>query len=93
MKNIIKKPIITEKATTSQDKFNRYTFAVCLSANKYVIKNEIENAYNVKVLDVKTSVLPGKIKRYGKSIKKTSKVKKAFVTIESGQEIKFFTGV
>mgnify|MGYP001310433542 CR=1 FL=1 len=93
MKNLILKPLITEKATSSQDKYNRYSFIVSLSANKSALKREIENLYNVKVLNVKTSIMPGKVKRFGKSIKKTSKTKKAFVTVEAGQEIKFFTGV
>ena len=93
MKNIIIKPLITEKATLAQEKHNRYTFLVNLNAGKIVIKNEIENMYNVKVLSIKTSILPGKVKRVGKSLKKSSKAKRAFVTLESGQEIKFFTGV
>ena len=93
MKSIILKPLITEKATLAQEKHNRYSFIVDLKANKNVLRNEIETAYNVKVVDIKTSILPGKVKRVGKSIKKTSKTKKAFVTLEAGQEIKYFTGV
>ena len=93
MKNLILKPLITEKATSSQERYNRYSFIVSLGANKNALKQEIENLYNVKVLNVKTSIMPGKVKRLGKSIKKTSKTKKAFVTVEAGQEIKFFTGV
>lgn len=93
MKSIILKPLITEKATLAQEKHNRYSFIVDLKANKNVLRNEIETTYNVKVVDIKTSILPGKVKRVGKSIKKTSKTKKAFVTLEAGQEIKYFTGV
>jgi large subunit ribosomal protein L23 len=66
---------------------------VSLDANKNMIKAEVENLYNVKVLNVKTSILPGKVKRVGKSVKKTSKTKKALVTLAAGQEVKFFTGV
>jgi len=93
MRNLIIKPLITEKATVAQEKHNRYSFLVDLKSNKHSLKNEIENFYNVKVLDIKTSILPGKVKRVGKSIKKSSKTKKAFVTLAAGQEIKFFTGV
>tara|TARA_B100000886_G_C20156462_1_gene380241 strand:+ start:287 stop:568 length:282 start_codon:yes stop_codon:yes gene_type:complete len=93
MNKIIKKPLITEKATAAQEKFNRYSFIVDLKANKNMIKSEIENIYNVKIVDIKTSILPGKSKRFGKSVKKTSKHKKASVVLERGQEIKFFTGV
>ena len=93
MKNIIIKPLITEKATLAQEKHNRYSFVVNLKSNKNILKNEIETLYNVKVVSIKTSILPGKVKRVGKSVKKTSKIKKAFVTLDAGQEIKFFTGV
>lgn len=93
MKSIILKPLITEKATLAQEKHNRYSFIVDLKANKNVLRNEIETIYNVKVVDIKTSILPGKVKRVGKSIKKSSRTKKAFVTLEAGQEIKYFTGV
>ena len=93
MKNIIIKPLITEKATVAQEKFNRYSFLVNLKANKNILKTEIEHLYNVKVINIKTTILPGKVKRVGKSIKKTSMTKKAYVTIEAGQEIKYFTGV
>ena len=93
MKKIIIKPLITEKATLAQEKFNRYSFVVDSGANKYVIKSQIESTYNVKVTNIKTVVMPGKVKRVGKSTKKTSQFKKAFVTVESGQEIKYFTGV
>jgi large subunit ribosomal protein L23 len=93
MKSIIIKPLITEKATVIQERSNRYSFMVSLDANKNMIKAEVENLYNVKVLNVKTSILPGKVKRVGKSVKKTSKTKKALVTLAAGQEVKFFTGV
>jgi large subunit ribosomal protein L23 len=49
--------------------------------------------YDVKVLNVKTSILPGKQKKSGKSTVKTSKTKKAFVQVEEGQKIEFFKGV
>ena len=93
MKNLIIKPLITEKATVAQEKYNRYSFLVDLKSNKNSLRNEIEGLYNVKVINIKTSILPGKVKRVGKSIKKSSKTKKAFVTLSAGQEIKFFTGV
>lgn len=93
MKSIIVKPLITEKATLIQERSNRYSFIVSLEASKNMIKSEVEKFYNVKVLNVKTSILPGKVKRLGKSIKKTSKTKKALVTLAAGQEVKFFTGV
>ena len=93
MKKILLKPLITEKVTAAQEKYNKYAFKVARTASKGQVRSEIESFYNVKVLSVKTAILPGKTKRMGKSVKKTSSFKKAFVTLEAGQEIKLFTGV
>jgi large subunit ribosomal protein L23 len=93
LEEIIKKPLITEKASFSTEKFNRYGFIVNNKANKNQIKNAVEKLYDVKVLNIKTNIAPGKIKRSGKGVKKTGKIKKAFVQLEQGQKIEFFKGV
>ena len=49
--------------------------------------------FDVKVLNVKTSVTPGKLKRAGRKIKKTPSWKRAYVQIEQGQKIEFFKGI
>ena len=93
--NIIIKPLITEKASIDTEKSNRYGFKVHLKANKYQIKQAVEKLYDVKVLDVKTNIVPGKNKRTGKTglTKKTPHTKKAFVRLTEGQRIEFFKGV
>lgn len=90
---IIIKPLLTEKTAVVTEKTNRYSFMVNLKSNKDQIKNAIEKRFDVKVLNVKTSVLPGKVKRAGKGLKKTSKTKKAYVQIEKGQKIEFFKDI
>lgn len=93
IEEILVKPLITEKVSKGTEKYNRFAFVVNLKANKNQIKSAVEHLYDVKVLNVKTSIAPGKIKRAGKSTKKTSKVKKAFIQLEEGQRIEFFKGV
>ena len=93
IEQIIEKPLITEKASLISEKNNRYGFKVALRANKNQIKQAVESLYDVKVLNVKTNILPGKVKRVGKGTKKTSSFKKAFVQVEEGQKIEFFKGV
>lgn len=93
LQEIIIKPLITEKSSVATEKFNRFGFQVALKANKNQVKLAVEKLYDVKVLDVKTSILPGKTKRIGKGVKKTPKTKKAFVTLKEGQKIEFFKGV
>ena len=93
LENVILKPLITEKATVMADNYNRYTFLVQLKSNKNQIKRAVEELYDVKVLNVKTIINAGKVKRIGRFIKKTSKSKKAFVQLKEGNKIKLFDGV
>lgn len=93
LEDVIKRPLITEKSSVQTDKFNRFAFVVDLKASKHQIKNAVEKLYDVKVLNVKTNITPGKLKRAGKAVKKTSKIKKAFVQLAEGQKIEFFKGV
>ncbi|MBD5193206.1 MAG: 50S ribosomal protein L23 [Bacteroides sp.] len=91
------KPIVTEKATKLTDKLNRYTFRVSPEANKYQIKQLIEDIYGVKVVEVNTMVVRGKNKsRWTKSgllRGKTSAYKKAVVAVEEGQTIDFYSNI
>lgn len=93
IEEILIKPLITEKASFTSEKFNRYGFQVQLKANKNQIRQAVESLYDVKVLAVKTSICPGKQKRAGNRVIKTSKVKKAYVQLSEGQKIEFFKGV
>ncbi len=91
--NILVKPILTEKTTQATEAYNTYAFVVGLKANKNQIKQAVEGLFDVKVQDVRTSVLPGRVKRAGKSVKKTQSSKKAFVTIAKDQKIELFKGI
>jgi large subunit ribosomal protein L23 len=93
IQDVLLKPLITEKASSASDKFNRFGFLVALDANKNQIKSAVEKLYDVKVLNIKTCINPGKLVRAGKSVKKTPKSKKAFVQLKDGQKIEFFKGV
>ena len=93
LENILKRPLLTEKSTLETERNNRFGFYVDLKANKNQIKKAVESLYDVKVLNVKTSILPGKLKRVGRSVAKSSKRKKASVQLEEGQKIEFFKGI
>jgi large subunit ribosomal protein L23 len=68
LSEVLVKPILTEKANAQQDKFRRYAFRVAKKANKLEIKKAVEQFYGVNVIDVTTSVSPGKNKvRYTKA--------------------------
>lgn len=93
LNEIILKPLITEKVSLGSETFNRYGFVVDKKANKNQIKKAIESFYDVKVVAVRTAVVPGKTKRTSKAYKKLSSYKKAIVDLASGQKIEFFKGI
>ena len=95
--NIMIKPIVTEKATALSEKLNRYTFCVSPDANKYQIKNLVEELYGVKVTSVNTMNYEGKRKqRYTQAglIRGTKpSFKKAIVTRAEGETIDFYSNI
>jgi large subunit ribosomal protein L23 len=87
IKNIIKKPIVTEKASILKEKSNKYTFVVDKGANKFQIKQAVESLFNVRVESVHTANYAGKRKRIGGHSGFKSDWKKAIVKLSQGQEI------
>lgn len=94
---IIIKPIISEKLTNLGESYSRYGFRVVPTANKLEIKKAVEELYGVKVLSVNTAIVEGKAKtRYTKSgilSGRNSSYKKAYVTLEKGQVIDFYSNI
>lgn len=91
--HIIKRPVITEKSSYIKDVGNYVAFEVDKRANKVQIKRAIEDLFKVKVVDVKTIVMPGKEKRLGRSVGRVPSWKKALVKLKEGEKIEFFEGV
>ena len=87
---VIRRPIISEKSTALAEVAGRYAFEVALKANKQEIKDAVQRLFNVKVRDVRTMVMHGKVKRVGRFETKRSNWKKALVTLVEGQKIDFF---
>jgi len=88
MFNIIRSPIITEKATMLSEK-GQVVFRVSSDATKPEIKAAVEGLFGVKVLGVNTLVQKGKRKMFRGRPGQRSDVKKAFVTLAEGQSIDF----
>ncbi|QNT77324.1 50S ribosomal protein L23 [Entomobacter blattae] len=86
MFDIIRAPLITEKATALSEK-NQVVFRVAPYATKPQIKVAVETLFNVKVLNVNTLVLKGKTKRFKGIPGRRSDTKKAFVHLAEGQSI------
>jgi len=88
--SIIKKPHVTEKTSLGSDTSNTVAIVVDRDANKIEIKQAVESLFKVKVDDVRTVNVAGKLKRVGKNFGKRSNWKKAYVTLQKGQSIDFF---
>jgi len=92
-RDIIIRPIITEKSTDLMSSQNKYTFQVDLRANKTQIKQAVEELFKVKVRKVNTSRVRGKLRRMGMNQGRKPDWKKAVVTLEPGHTIEVFEGL
>jgi large subunit ribosomal protein L23 len=90
---IIKRPLTTEKTNIQKDAANQVSFEVDRGANRVEIKRAVENIFNVRVADVKTMNIKGKVKRRGRILGKRKDWKKAVVKLMPGERIDFFEGV
>jgi large subunit ribosomal protein L23 len=95
--SILIKPIITEKATLSSERLNKYTFLVNPKANKVEIKKAVEAAYSVTVDNVRTQNYgPERKMRFTKTgvqKGKTNATKKAIVQVAEGDAIDFYSNL
>lgn len=87
--SVLKAPHISEKATLVAEKGNQFVFKVAKDATKAEIKAAVEELWEVKVKSVKTLVVKGKSKRFGRSMGKRSDWKKAYVSLQDGFDIDF----
>jgi large subunit ribosomal protein L23 len=92
MYEIIRSPMITEKATLLSE-HNQVSFRVPLDASKPEIKAAVEKLFEVKVTAVNTSRQKGKVKRFRGVVGKRADTKKAIVTLAEGNSIEVTTGV
>ena len=90
--DIIRRPIITEKATMASEN-NAVVFEVAIDATKPEIKAAVEGLFNVRVKAVNTVVAKGKVKRFRGKPGKRRDQKKAYVTLAEGNTIDVTTGL
>ncbi|MCZ6536045.1 MAG: 50S ribosomal protein L23 [Dehalococcoidia bacterium] len=92
LQQVLVKPIITEKSTLLQEN-GKYVFHVAPRANKIMIKEAVQKAFGVTVIDVNICKVRGKEKRYGPRLIRTPDVKKAIVTLLAGDRIQLIEGL
>ncbi len=88
-KEIVLKPVVSEKSYSLANESNKYVFFVDSGVNKIEIKNAVEKKYKVKVLSVNIVIKHGKMVRDWKSNKSSRKSdkRKAIVTLKKGDKI------
>ncbi len=90
--DVIRKPVITEKATMASEQ-GAVVFEVARHATKPAIREAVESLFGVKVKAVNTVVAKGKEKRFRGVLGRRNTVKKAYVTLEEGNTIDVTTGL
>jgi large subunit ribosomal protein L23 len=89
-RRVIRRPIITERATQLQEAESKYVFEVDRGANKIDVKRAVEALFEVNVVKVNTVSVHGKVKRLGRFVGRRPDWKKAVVTLADGQTIEYF---
>lgn len=90
---VLRRPIVTEKTTYNAEE-GTYAFEVDMRANKMLVKDAVETAFNVTVDAVRILVMPAKTSRRGRRVSiRKPKWKKAIVSLVQGDTIQIFEGV
>ncbi|MEK6665338.1 MAG: 50S ribosomal protein L23 [candidate division NC10 bacterium] len=92
-RQVVVRPLMTEKSMRLKDERNTVTFQVVPDANKVEIRQAVEAIFNVKVSAVRTSTMEGKLKRMGRHQGRRPSWKKALVTLAPGHKIELVEGV
>jgi large subunit ribosomal protein L23 len=85
--DVIRRPIVTEKAVGKKEAESTLCFEVHKDANKVQIKMAVERLFKVKVDDVRTSTFEGKLRRRGRFSGYRPDWKKAYVRLKAGQKM------
>jgi large subunit ribosomal protein L23 len=94
MKNIyevIRRPLITEKAQIQKELHHTLCFEVHRDATKPEIKKAVEMLFDTKVANVRVARVHGKVKRQGRFVGQRPDWKKAWVVLaKEAKMIEFF---
>ena len=92
-RDVIIRPVVTERSAQLQEDERKYTFVVVRNANKVEIRHAVEKLFGVAVEGVRTANYPGKWRRVGRSLGRRPGYKKAVVTLREGDAIDVYEGI
>lgn len=87
---VIRAPLVTEKAELARESHDTYTFEVDMRASKDDVRAALKKFFGVDAIDVRTAIVRGKIKRVGQTFGRRPNWKKAIVKLKEGQSIELF---
>jgi large subunit ribosomal protein L23 len=93
VRDVVVRPVISEKAFRLAQAHNQYTFRVLADAHKIAIRRAVEELFDVTVTDVRIVTVQSKPKRRGPSRGVRPGWKKAIVELQPGDRIELFEGV
>jgi large subunit ribosomal protein L23 len=96
-REVIVRPVVTEKSARRMEEGNVYTFLVDRGSNKIEIGHAVEKLWDVKVTEVRTMNYAGKARRAlmgrmskSRNVGRRPAFKKALVTLAEGDHIEFY---
>jgi large subunit ribosomal protein L23 len=90
---VIRRPLVTEKGVTKKDTERTLCFEVAPDANKVQVKQAVEKLFKVKVAEVRTSIIEGKMRRRGRFTGYRPDWKKAYVKLKDGEKVPDFAEI
>lgn len=91
--DIIRGPLLTEKAVSLKENESKVLIEVNPDANKHEIRQAMEKIFKTKVKKVATINERGKLKRFGKFAGRTPDRKKAIITLKKGEKLDIIEGL
>jgi large subunit ribosomal protein L23 len=91
--DVLRRPLVTEKGVTKKDNERTLCFEVAVDANKTQVKSAVEKLFKVKVAEVRTATLEGKLRRRGRFTGYRADWKKAYVKLKKGEKVPEFAEI
>ena len=91
--DVIRRPLVTEKGVEKKESERTVCFEVDPRANKIEIRSAVEKLFKVKVEEVRTSNLAGKLRRRGRFTGHRADWKKAYVKLKAGEKVPEFAEI
>jgi large subunit ribosomal protein L23 len=90
---VLRRPLVTEKGVDKKDNERTMCFEVAADANKTQVKAAVQKLFKVKVAEVRTANMEGKLRRRGKFAGYRSDWKKAYVKLKAGEKVPEFAEI